>query len=224
MARRILTFDETYSVISPYLEDYLDCVRKGFADYVQINEFKNTIDVYSEFEIRTRAGIIHDRICGRLANKFGDNPEIKVGVWNQIFALKFADLIFLRNKKFRKSGKVSSYRTPQHKSFLRQALIEGFPDEPTFVIGGYIPNDAYTELKGIYLGCWGPDGLEWFTKVGEYIVEQGRIIFPEFTEEEATKKRTKIKDASEQSTTKKRTKVKGKPKTGEDEKTGTGNA
>ncbi|MGI8952941.1 MAG: hypothetical protein ACR2FN_15320 [Chitinophagaceae bacterium] len=224
MARKILTFKETYDVIAPYLDDYLDCVQKGFSDYVKINEFKNSLDVYSEFEIRTRASVIHDRICGRLADKFGHSPEIKVGKWNQVFALKFADLIFLRNKKFRKGGKVSSYHTPQHKSFLKQALIEGLPDDPTFVIGGYIPNDTYTELKGIYLGCWGVDGLEWFTKVGEYVVEQAKIIFPEFTEEAITKKRTKVKEVSENPVKKKRTKVKGKPKTGEDEQTGTGNA
>jgi hypothetical protein len=222
MTRKILTFEETYDIIAPYLEDYLTCVRKGFVDYVQINEFKNSLDAYSEFAIRTRASIIHDRICGHLAEKFGNEPDIKVGEWNQVFALKFADLIFLRNKKFRHDGKVSSYHTPQHKAFLRQAIIEGFPDEPTFVIGGYIPNETYTQLKGIYLGCWSADGLEWFTKVGEYVVEQGRLVFPEFKEQE-TKRRTKIKDVSEEKEKKKRTKIKRKPKSDGDEKTGTEN-
>lgn len=221
MSRKILTFEQTHDVIWPYLDDYLECVQKGFDDYKKINEFKNQLDVYSEFAIRTRASIIHDRICGRLTDKFGQNPDIKVGEWNQVFALKFADLVFLRNKKFRAGGKVSSYNTPQHKSFLKQSIIEGFPDEPTFVIGGYIPNNTYTELKGIYLGCWGADGLEWFSKVGEYVVEQARLVFPEFTEE-TTKKRTKIKDTSNKEIAKKRTKVKSKPQSDEDEKTGTG--
>lgn len=222
MARKILTFEETHTVIAPYLEDYLDCVRKAFSDYKQINEFKNSLDVYSEFAIRTRASIIHDMICARLTDKFGDNPNIKVGEWNQVFALKFADLVFLRNKKFKKDGKVSSYNTLQHKSFLKQSIIDGFPDEPTFIIGGYIPNATYTELKGIYLGCWSADGLEWFTKVGEYVVEQARLVFPEFTEAE-TKKRTKVKTVAENTEKKKRTKVKNKLNGDEKGKTGTDN-
>jgi hypothetical protein len=220
MNRRILSFEEAQDIISPYLERYLECVRKGFADYIKINEFKNSLDVYSDFAIRTRAGIIHDRICGHITEAFRDEPSLTVGEWNQVFAVKFADLIFLRNKKFRHNGKVSSYYTPQHKAFLKQAIIDGFPNEPTFIIGGYIPNDTYTDLKGIYLGCWSADGLEWFTKVGEYVVEQGRLVFPEFEEQE-TKKRTKIKDVSEEKEKKKRTKI--KPKGDGNDKTGTGN-
>lgn len=100
-------------------------------------------------------------------------------------------------------------------------VSSGVPDKPTFVIGGYIPNSTYTELKGIYLGCWGPDGLEWFTKVGEYVVEQAKLVFPEFAEVQ-TKKRTKIKVA-ENEETKKRTTVKNKPNTKEEDKTGTEN-
>jgi hypothetical protein len=221
MARKILTFEEAYDIISPYLESYLQCVRKGFADYIRINEFKNSLDVYSDFAIRTRAGIIHDRICGHITDKFREEANLIVGEWNQVFAIKFADLIFLRNKKFRHDGKVSNYYTPQHKAFLRQAIIDGFPNEPTFIIGGYIPNDTYTDLKGIYLGCWSADGLEWFTKIGEYVVEQARLVFPEFEDQE-TKKRTKIKGVSEEKEKKKRTRVKRKPKNDDNEKTGTG--
>jgi hypothetical protein len=193
MARKIRSFQESYDILKPYIENYVECVRKAFADFIQINQFKNTLDVYTEFEIRTRANIIHDFVCARLAQTFGSTPEIEVGKWNQVFALKFGELLFLRNKKFKKEGSVSNYATPSHKSFLKQGVIEGMPDEPTFIIGGYVPNHTYTELKGIYLGCWSADGLEWFNKVGEYVVEQGRIVFPEFIEEPVTKKRTKVK-------------------------------
>lgn len=203
-ARKILTFEEAEKILSPYVQEYLECVRSGFLDYVAINEFKNSLNDYGDFAIRTRAGIIHDRIRAKLTAKFGAKPTIEVGEWKQVFALKFSNDIFMRIKKFSKDGRVSSFRTPQHVKYLNQRIIEGFPDEPTFVIGGYIPNLTWTDLVGVYLACYTPDGLEWFNKVGDYVVEQAKIIFPETG-----------------STLTRRTKPKSKP--GPDEKKGIGN-
>lgn len=192
-SRKTLSFAEANKVLQPYIEEYLECVRDGFSDYVKINAFKNGLDDYGDFVVRTRAGIIHDRIKAKLSARFKGKRSIEVGEWKQVFAVKFDSDVFMRIKKFSKEGGISNFKTPQHTRFLKQSRIQGFPDEPTFIIGGYIPNAAWTELIGIYLACYNADGLVWFNKVGDYVVEQAKIIFPVT---EITKVRTKPKSKS----------------------------
>ena len=65
----------------------------------------------------------------------------------------------------------------QHKKYLEQQRIIGFLDEPTFLFAGYIPDQAWTSLSGIYLACWNGDVLEWYDEAGKYSYEQFSIDF-----------------------------------------------
>jgi len=194
MSREILSYDAFKAITGNYMDVYANCIAESFEDYKKINSFNLSLDTFADFEIRTRASIIHDRICGRIKDKFQDKPTIKAGKWNHIFGLNFDDKIFLRHKKFKRGGIISCFKTPQHKAFLKQGHIEGIPDKPVFIIGGYMPNDTFTELIGVYFSCWTANGVEWFVKVGEYVSEQGIIMFPQAENVELNKKkRTKLK-------------------------------
>lgn len=204
--REIRSYEKAYSKVKNHIEKFADCVRNGFDDFKKVNEFKNTsLDLMVDLEIGTRSSFIHDCIKARLNEAFKNEDGITVGKWNQIFAVQFDDSLFVRVKKFKGRGNVSSYSTKQHRAFMKQAVIDGIPDEHTFIFAGYIPNKTWTELVGIYLACWSADGLEWFNKVGEYVVEQAKIVFTEPV----------------QTTSKKRVRV--KPSKDSDKKTGTDN-
>ena len=141
-------------------------------------------------KLEQRANIIHDFVCTRLALKHLGQPRNrgwKNGI--KVFALKFGELLFLRNKKFQKEGSVSNYATPSHKTFLKQGVIDpGYQTNQLYHWWLCTLIHTYTELKGIYLGCWS-DGLEWFNK-GQWntLWNKGRVMIPWFIEESVTKK------------------------------------
>lgn len=160
------------------MDRFKTCIQEAFKDYLAIIQFAMSLGRPVDYKIRTRAGIIHEQIKARLLDEFKNDSTIEMNEWKGIFALKFDNEIFVRVKKFTKGGNISNFPTTQHKQFLKQFLIEGFPDQPTFIFSGYEPNKSWTDITGVYLACWSADGLEWLCKIGESSIEQMPIEFP----------------------------------------------
>jgi hypothetical protein len=133
--------------------------------------------MFVEFTSRTKANIIHDYIRSGIIDKFSENEKLKIGDFNNIFGINVDNKLFIRFKKMDRNFSVSSTMTRQHKKYLKQHEIDGFPSKPTFLFAGYIPNATWTSLNGIYLACWNGSYLEWYDENGKYSYEQTTIDF-----------------------------------------------
>ncbi|MDN3580366.1 hypothetical protein [Mucilaginibacter flavus] len=178
MARAIITYNEFKDILGEQvLTAYSDCIRKGFDDQLELLKFNASLDCFVELDSTTKAKFTHNRICGRLQETFKGNSSISVDTIRQIIMVNISDKVLIRQKKFRSYGNISSYSTKQHKKFLKQSSIEGFPEEPTFIVGGYMMDKTNTGMLGVYFACYSANGIEWFTRLGEYVHEQQRIDF-----------------------------------------------
>ncbi len=195
MSRIIRSLSDAKDIIEPFHTELVNCIEKGFYDYIQIREKVNEISSFVEFKPRTKACIIHDLIRSNTLEAFSDDEDLKVGEFNRVFGINVNDKLFVRFKKMDSNFTVSSYLTPQHKKYIGQQQIIGFPEKPTFLFAGYIPNKAWTSLNGIYLACWNGDILEWYDEAGNYSYEQFSIDFEpgKQTAHNIIEKRVKLK-------------------------------
>ena len=196
MSRKIRSLQDSKDIIEPFHSELVQCIQKGFDDFIKVSEFvSNEITSYVDFKPRTKACIIHDMIRANVLERFFERENLQVGEFNRVFGVNINDELFVRFKKMDKNLSVSSYLTPQHKKFLGQQRIIGFPDEPTFLFAGYIPNYAWTSLSGIYLACWNGSVLEWYDEAGKYSYEQFSLDFEPNKEDthKAIEKRVRLK-------------------------------
>jgi len=115
--------------------------------------------------------------------------------FNGIFGIVLQDDLFIRFKKMDSTYSVRSLYTHQHTKYMKQGQIEGFPEKPTLLFAGYIPDKTWSVIKGIYVACWIGDTLEWVDEFGIYSAELAILDF-DAKETEVIKeieKRIKIK-------------------------------
>jgi len=163
--RNILSFQEAQQALAPYYEKIAQSVLDGFEDFQKTSNCISERVGFFESEIRTKACLIHDLIKNRITQNFFGEQQVETGKWRGVFALKINDDLFIRFKKLNKDYSSSNYLTKQAKGYLRQIRIEGFPDEPTFLFAGYIPDKSWTGISGIYIACWDGDKIQWVEEI-----------------------------------------------------------
>jgi hypothetical protein len=194
MKRNIFTLEQASIILEPHYSNIYNSIVKGFDDYLKIKNFASEI-VRSPitYEGRTNGSIIHDHIKHHISNEYGMDMLVEARKWNNIFALKIENNFLIRFKKLDKSKKISNYQTLQHINFMAQSLIDGFPDEPTFLFAGYIPDKTWTTIKGVYIACWNGKSIEWFDEIGKYCVQQLNLFEEIPSEEQETRLRVRLK-------------------------------
>jgi hypothetical protein len=112
--------------------------------------------------------------------------------------------LFVRFKKMDSTYSVRSLYTSQRGAYMKQGQIPNFPEEPTLLFAGYIPDSTWSAIKGIYVACWIGDTLEWVDEFGHYSAEQAILDFDQKEDQAVDKieKRIKLKRANEGSGTK----------------------
>ncbi len=209
MAREILRLKEAQPILQSIHQDLLNVIESGFSDWLKIRECANGMDGGPvNYKPRTKAGIIHDHIEKYVRHTFFGREGILVDDFNGVFGMVLHDALFIRFKKMDSTYSVRSLYTTQHKSYLKQSQIDGFPAKPTFLFAGYIPDKTWSTIKGIYVACWLNDTLEWVDEFGRYTAEQSILDFDQ-KEKEAIKEIEK--------------RVKAKRKKKDNDKTGTDN-
>lgn len=171
MEREIRTLENAKEIIEPYHKELVKCIQKGFDSYIALKDFANDKQVV-DFEKRTKAGIVHDHIKANISETFSDTAGVKIGTFNKVFGMNINNQLFVRFKKMDVNFKISNNMTKQHKKYMRQHDIDGFPEKPTFLFAGYIPDANWLNINGIYLACWNGDNLEWYDEAGNYSYEQ----------------------------------------------------
>jgi hypothetical protein len=172
MKRLIRTLEESKLILEPVHKLLVECIENGFYDYLKINDFANENLPFVDLKARTKGSLIHDLIRSKIIQEFSSYDNLKVGEFNNVFGINLQNELFIRFKKMDKNFNVSSLSTKQHRKYLGQQQISGFPEEPTLLFAGYIPNEAWTSLNGIYLACWNGNALEWYDEAGNYSYEQ----------------------------------------------------
>jgi hypothetical protein len=110
-----------------------------------------------------------------------------------VFGMVLQDELFIRFKKMDNTYSVRSLYTRQHTTFMKQGQIEGFPEKPTFLFAGYIPDKTWSSIKGIYVACWINDTLEWVDEFGKYSAEQAILDFDQKENKTIEEIETRIK-------------------------------
>lgn len=193
MKREIISLEKASVILEPHYSNLVDCIYGGFEDYLKIKSFASSFGKSVVYEGRTKGSLIHDHIKSRISDIYGENTLVEARKWNNIFALKIADDIFIRFKKFDQRRHISNYKTEQHIKFMAQSFIEGFPDEPTFIFAGYIPDRAWGTIKGVYIACWNGNEIEWFDEIGKYCIQQLNIFDIPANQEEETRLKVRLK-------------------------------
>ena len=178
MTRQILRLKEAQLVLKTVHQDVLNVIQSGFSEWLKIREHSATFDGGPvNYKPRTKAGIIHDHIEKYVRSTFLDREDIEVDDFNGVFGMVIRGELFIRFKKMDSTYSVRSLYTRQHKEYMNQGQIDGFPVKPTFLFAGYIPDSTWSSIKGIYIACWIGNTLEWVDEFGRYTAEQTIIDF-----------------------------------------------
>lgn len=204
--RQLLRLKEAQPLLTTIHQDLLNVIQSGFSDWLKIREFANKMDGGSlDYKPRTKAGIIHDHIEKYVRSTFSGREGIMVDDFKGVFGMVLEDALFIRFKKMDSTYSVRNLYTRQHKTYMKQGQMDGFPNKPTFLFAGYIPDRTWSSIKGIYVACWLGDTLEWVDEFGRYTAEQQILDFDQ-------KENKAIEDIERR--------IKLKRKKGGDEKTG----
>lgn len=202
-------------ILKPYLMIFAECFRGGMADYS--TKYIETRMVHSA---RTRANIFRDHVVDHARRNFAGKEFVRsVETANGLFCIEIdgegsgiEGRLLIRFKKLNGKLQASNVLTKQAVDFNDQKEVLPQPVQmslfgdlskvklplPTNLNAGYIPNELWTGLEGMYLTC--PNGkrsIAWFANIGGTAGEgqQGRLIpLPiETTVEEPERQRVRVK-------------------------------
>lgn len=194
MARQIRSFEEFKSQLGDEIFDcFNDCILQGYYDQEKLIVFNGQLDCFVELDLALKAKFMNVRISGRLENAFKNNPNVKIDKLRQLVLFTINDDFIIRQNKFKSGGRIAKSKTEQYRLFMNQSKLLPLSDSATFIVAGYMMNKHNTEMLGVYFACYSADGLEWFTKVGEFVHEQKRIDFDKPITAEVKKKLTTTK-------------------------------
>jgi hypothetical protein len=196
MMRKILTYAEAHEIVSPMYDTLADCIQSSFAEHLAMCDLANQFGRPVSYENRTKANIIHDHLKSHVAEKFTDSKIFEVDKWNNIFGVKVNDDIFIRFNKINENRKISCRKTNQYINYMRQGEIQGFPPSPTLLFAGYLPDENWTSIRGIYLLC--PDNediLHWSYELDRRSSSEQLSVFER---NEGRKRKVKLKLTDEE--------------------------
>ncbi|RPE08198.1 hypothetical protein EGT74_14130 [Chitinophaga lutea] len=197
MERKIYGLQDALAILGETRNEIFNSIDNGFEDFLKIWQFINTLEGGPvSYKMRTKAGIVHEQIKKYAMNTLSGKAGIKVDEFRGIFGVQINEELFIRFKKMDDTYAVRNLQTSQHKTYMKQGFIEGFPNEPTLLFAGYIPDKAFSKIKGAYIACWIGSVLEWVDEAGNYRVEQMRLDFDSERADElfpAIEKRIKAK-------------------------------
>ena len=175
--RQLLKKEHVDILIDKYFPRIISAIRKGFNDYLDIIHYRFEKGEMINYSARTIASIIHDNIRMSISRQFIDEPNIIAKDFNGIFGLIIEGKLLIRFKKFNEDFSTSNIPTRQTISFDNQESIEGFPEIPTFLYSGYIPDETWSSIKNIYLICREGSVNRWVKDLGDIDVQQNSLEF-----------------------------------------------
>lgn len=193
--RPMLAYEAAKQLLTPHYSKIALSIRDGFENCQKGKNKMYEASGFITFEKRSEASLIHDFIKKEVKQNFQGEPNVEVGEWNGVFALKINEDLLIRFKKLNNDYSASNYLTKQTKCYNHQFRIEGFPDQPMFLTAGYVPNKTWTDIS-IYITCRIDTKLLWV----ESLSNKAESIHPMLpfaeVDEVFVEKRVKVKKAS----------------------------
>jgi hypothetical protein len=190
--RNIISKEEAEKILMKYYPRIVKSIYRGFEDYLEVANEQAIKGINVDFKPRTIASLIHDFIKFRIRDEFSDIDNAITREFNDVFGLYLDNKILIRFKKFNPGLTTSNIETKQTLGYYHQYSINGFPDKPTFLYAGYMPDKTWTSIKNIYIICRKGEDLEWIKDLTSTI-EQTKIKFATNRDIELNKERAKIK-------------------------------
>lgn len=198
--RKILTLKETDEILIDYYPTIVKAIGEGFNDYLDLLNCIVQKGHMVDFRPRTIASIVNDFVKGRIKDNFYGVPGVVAKDFNEVFGLFIDNKLFIRFKKINPDFSTSNIPTKQTIDFINQQQISGFPDKPTFLFAGYMPDASWSILTNIYLLCKEGERIIWLKDLNDIRIEQRFLDFTETVETLQTK-RVKVKSTPNQTGT-----------------------
>ena len=214
MTRQIVNLKQAQSTLECIHSDLVESIQNAFGDWLKIRVFSNSLNGgVLNYKARTKAGIIHDHIEKYIRSTLDSKEGCTLVSISGVFGIILKNELFIRFKKMDNSYSPANFKTQQNTKYMQQGQIPGFPEKPTLLFAGYIPDKTWMSIKGVYVACWVGKTLEWVDEFGKYTSEQTKMDFDFETNKKDVFKviERRIKIKGEQKETK-RVSIKGKNK------------
>lgn len=172
MKRTLLSLQQAVQILEPYKEIILSEMQKSFEQHLSVRNFISEEIGFYPLKPRTKAGLISEFVESNISQAFAEIEKVTSGVFNGVFGLNVENLMFIRFKKMNKDFKTGNIDTIQQRKLQNQSTLNGFPDKPTIIFAGYIPNSTWMNVIGYYLACWDGERLLWYDEFGNVSYEQ----------------------------------------------------
>lgn len=185
--RKILSMSDADEILDKYYPMISSSISEGFNDYLLVTKCLSQEGRQIDFRPRTIASLVHDFIKSHVKEKFLGIEGIEARDFNEVFGLSINRKLFIRFKKLNPDFSTSNIPTRQTLALNYQQTLEGFPDEPTFIIAGYMPNATWTSITNIYLLCNEGERVLWMKDLNNIQIEQKSFEFIDQEEKAVTK-------------------------------------
>lgn len=195
--RTILSYEEADQILNPLYSTLTESVTDAMKDYNLCLDFASrNLSLPQKFVPATKSILIWNFIINHVREKFSENPSIKPHIHKRVFGLLIHNSIFIRFKKIDKKGNSFNIETNNSKSLNSQGELDSFPEKPTILKFGWIPDKSNTLINDINIICNKTDGgVLWKIDVTEKIKLQ--YLFPP-TEVEVSPKIDRLLKINEQ--------------------------
>ncbi|UPK67944.1 hypothetical protein [Chitinophaga filiformis] len=177
----ILSQSEVEAIARNYYPKMATAISDAFADYMELRRVQAAAGV-TNFEPRTCGSMINDIIKTKIKEQIGEDENVIIGDFNQIFGIVIkgkTGSIFVRFKKFNDDMTTSNHQSGQNDDYNNQGAIPGLEDEPTLLIAGYRPDRSWTNIRNIYLVCRNGDRVIWQKDLTHEVSQGNLFITPQ---------------------------------------------
>jgi len=172
---------EAKAILEPHVDSITHCILLGWNDYTTRYSAETHLH-----ETRTKANLIRDHIVYHARREFCDKPGVVLREFNGLFLVEVDGKLSIRFKKLDCGLRSSNIPTQQALAFNQQLLLPGIPPAPTRLNAGYVPNEWWTDIKGLFVVCPNGNGVEWSIEIAESESTPAISEFPMPTHDSAT--------------------------------------
>lgn len=152
----MLKRSEAKDILEPYSPIIRECIYLGWNEYY--TEYADKLHIHCPI---ARATTIRSHILHHVRLKFSGYENITFIEKGNLFILCIDWKIAIKFKKLNADFTTCNAPTKQSIDFIQQTLFEGLLINATHLHAGYMPNDLWTGLHGIYITCPNGNKIKW---------------------------------------------------------------
>ncbi len=153
----MLSKEDVTVILNPYKKRINQCIVDGWHEAKE--SYCGVSHIHSPI---TRPSLIRDHIIHHLRQTFNDVDGVLIIEKNNSLFLCIDWKLLIRFKKFDSNLHTSNNPTHQSRAFnLQMTLFEGTLGDVINLNAGYMPDELWTAIKGVYITCPKGEEIEW---------------------------------------------------------------